>query len=184
MCGYANGTSQRKARSFIQENGLDISHFGTNTKYKTIKKECPVCGIEFETKKGHSKEKQTCGYACSNTYFRSGENHGNWKEVPSNRIYGYRKICFAHHEQRCVICGEERIVSVHHLDENHHNNDPKNLIPLCPTHHLYWHSQYRELIESQILDYVSNKWSERVDSNNRPLVPQTSALASKLLSEK
>lgn len=35
----------------------------------------------------------------------------------------------------CAICGAPR-PQVHHIDEVHSNNDPLNLLPLCPNHHL------------------------------------------------
>ena len=47
------------------------------------------------------------------------------------------------------------MVEVHHLDENHKNNSPSNLIPLCPTHHQYWHSRYKEEIEQIVIDYIT-----------------------------
>jgi hypothetical protein len=36
---------------------------------------------------------------------------------------------------RCAVGGEER-PQLHHIDENPSNNDPLNLIPLCPNCHL------------------------------------------------
>jgi hypothetical protein len=36
---------------------------------------------------------------------------------------------------RCAICGADN-PHLHHLDENPENNDPLNLLPLCPNHHL------------------------------------------------
>jgi hypothetical protein len=36
---------------------------------------------------------------------------------------------------RCALCGEAR-PHLHHLDEDPSNNDPQNLIPLCPNCHL------------------------------------------------
>ena len=36
---------------------------------------------------------------------------------------------------RCAVCGVDR-PQVHHIDENPSNNDPLNLIPLCPNCHL------------------------------------------------
>lgn len=36
---------------------------------------------------------------------------------------------------RCSICGGDR-PQVHHIDENPSNNDPLNLLPLCPNCHL------------------------------------------------
>ena len=36
---------------------------------------------------------------------------------------------------RCAVCGADG-PQVHHIDEDHSNNDPANLLPLCPNHHL------------------------------------------------
>lgn len=52
----------------------------------------------------------------------------------------YRDICFSFHAHECVVCGEAHVVAVHHYDRNPLNNDPENLIPLCPTHHQYCHT--------------------------------------------
>jgi hypothetical protein len=35
----------------------------------------------------------------------------------------------------CSICGKPR-PQLHHIDEDSANNDPLNLLPLCPNHHL------------------------------------------------
>lgn len=101
-------------------------------------KECPVCKII------HTKAGVTCSYSCSNVYFRSGKNNPNWKGT------SYRFICFAAHGKKCVVCGENKIVAVHHLNENHNDNAPENLIPLCPTHHQYMHSRYKKEIQKYI----------------------------------
>lgn len=66
----------------------------------------------------------------------------------------YRNRCFEHHEPKCAICGESRIVEVHHIDHNRENDSPINLIPLCPNcHRLYHNKDYRESILEQILNY-------------------------------
>ena len=112
-------------------------------------KDCPVCG------KKHTKGGVTCSYGCSNTLFRSGEKHPNWKQD------SYRSTCFLFHKKECVVCGEINIVEVHHQDGNKKNNNPINLIPLCPTHHQYWHSKFRSLIENQVIGYIEkNKFLE------------------------
>lgn len=36
---------------------------------------------------------------------------------------------------RCAICGADR-PQIHHIDENPGNNDPGNLLPICPNCHL------------------------------------------------
>jgi len=147
------GGGFNKSKKIIQDNNLDISHFnkGYSKRQKNpkIEKICPVCGKNFETVTwSNKKEKITCSYSCSNTYFRTGKNNGNWSDD------SYRSTCFFYHKKECVICGEDKIVEVHHMDENHMNNKPENLLPLCPTHHQYWHSRYKIEIEEKIYNYI------------------------------
>jgi len=106
---------------------------------------CPVCK-NIKANLGNT----TCSNSCANTYFRSGINNPNYNE---NSPTAYIKICFSYHKKECIICGENKIVEVHHFDENHHNNSPENLVPLCPTHHQYYHSKYRYVVEPRIIEY-------------------------------
>ena len=110
-----------------------------------LKKTCPVCSREFETLK--SENNKTCSYSCSNKLFRTGESNGNWKKD------SYRSTCFLYHEKKCVICDEDKIVEVHHYDENRKNNKPENLIPLCPSHHQYIHSKFKHLVVDKVEKY-------------------------------
>lgn len=126
---------------------------------------CPVCETPIKTYKRTS----TCSYACSNKLYRSGPNNGNWNEE------NYQTTCFYHHKKECVVCGESNIVTVHHLDENHNNNSPENLIPLCPTHHQYWHSRYKHMVEQKVLDYIK-EWSTMRDLNSRSPGPKPGGL--------
>ena len=109
---------------------------------------CPVCDEPIK----NYRTATTCSYGCSNTLFRSGENNPNWKDDGDR---GYRFVCFKYHKKECIVCGEDKIVAVHHFDENKSNNKPENLMPLCPTHHVYWHSGYRPEIEEKVLAYRS-----------------------------
>ena len=157
-----NGSVLRGIEMLIKKYSLDISHFdnGYSRKciYDRITRECPVCGIMFETQDGGRSEKKTCGYACSNTHFRSGRNNGQCKNGNGNSgDSSYRFICFEHHEKRCIICSEDIIVAVHHYDGNHENNDPKNLVPMCPTHHQYWHSKHKHLVEEKVIAFVESQ---------------------------
>lgn len=156
LYGYYNGSTQKKFNKFVIENNININHLRSKPlKYELIKKICPVCEREFETKLGHRNEKITCSYSCSNTYFRSGEKNPNWKQER------YRTTCFEYHKKECIICGENKIVEVHHYDENKKNNSPNNLIPLCPTHHQYVHSQYKNEVLHKIKKY-KQKFDETV----------------------
>jgi hypothetical protein len=156
--GYDNGTSRRKFNKLINEKNINISHLiKREFKYERIIKECPVCESKFETMKGHKSEKITCSYSCSNTYFRSGNNNPNYKgELRVNYEVEYRRICFEYHKKECIICGENKIVSVHHYDKNHFNDLIDNLIPLCPTHHQYVHSRFKDEIIDRIDEYRNN----------------------------
>lgn len=150
-----NGSGLRKVNNLIEN--LDTSHFGTknrNSKWKIIEKRCPICSNNFTTHENHPKEKTTCSYACSNTFFRTGSSNGmyNTGDIKSPRMY--RRICFENHNIECIICGEDKIVEVHHADENKDNGSPENLVPLCPTHHQYYHSKYRYLVEDKIKEYI------------------------------
>lgn len=109
-------------------------------------KECPVC------KKMFSKKAKTCSYACSNTFFRSGENNPNWKESK------YQTTCFVHHGKKCLVCGETKIVAAHHVNKNNKDNRPENLVPLCPTHHQYVHSRYSDEVQPIIDEYLKQKY--------------------------
>jgi len=162
--GYDNGRTRKKFLSIVEEQNLDITHLRSKPLlYERVIKECPVCGKEFEDLVGHPRQKTTCSYSCSNTHFRSGENNPNYKEIKDVRSSNkYRRICFEQHKPECIICGENKIVSVHHYDENHENNSIENLIPLCPTHHQYVHSRYKD----EVIETINKYREEFISKNN------------------
>jgi hypothetical protein len=155
LYGYYNGKTKKKFMDLVSEKNINISHLRAKAlKYPIVTKTCPVCGKEFQTQIGNKGERTTCSYSCSNTYFRSGENNPNWGNYgDSNEKNGYRRICFEKHKKECIICGESKIVAVHHFDENRNNNNPENLIPLCPTHHQYIHSRYKDEVIDKVIEY-------------------------------
>lgn len=153
-----NGTSRKYIDKMIKELKLNIQILKENhfNKYH-IKKICPVCGKEFYTPTAEKgKNKICCSYSCSNTYFRSGENNGVYKGSNLSGRNSYITICFRHHPHKCCVCGEENIVAVHHYDGNHNNNEISNLIPLCPTHHCYIHSRFKNKIQDKVDEYRNN----------------------------
>lgn len=46
-----------------------------------------------------------------------------------------RDVVLKEFNHRCAVCGADR-PHLHHIDENPANNDPQNIIPLCPNCHL------------------------------------------------
>lgn len=146
FCGEICKTKQNLRKHAA---ACDKNPFVITTKGKT----CPVCEKVFVS------TSTTCSYSCSNTLFRHKQEGGTqYKTDDALAESGrYREICFRYHEAKCIICSEDKIVEVHHLNENHDDNRPQNLVPLCPTHHQYYHSKFRELIEPQILEYVKTR---------------------------
>ena len=128
-----------------------------NPKNKHLWRKCPTCKEKFFP----TKEAQvTCSTSCSNTHFRSAENHGNYKKNAS-----YRITCWRYHEKKCVVCGEKHVVEVHHYDCDGKNNNPRNFIPLCPTHHQYMHSRFKALIIDKVKAY--HKWFKEKWKNQK-----------------
>ena len=136
-----NGVGLKKISTLATEYGVSLDHFSQkagiekfNRKWEVVVKSCPVCGKNFSTSKGHPREKSTCSHACSNTHFAAKRNKPeNWKN--------YRTICFKHWEKKCILCGFDKVVEVHHLDYNNKNNDKNNLVPVCPNHHQMIHTK-------------------------------------------
>ena len=72
----------------------------------------------------------------------------------------YHDVCFRHWGKKCVICGWNISVDVHHVDDNHHNNDEKNLIPLCANHHMMTRmNEHKETIKKQIIKLIEEKFN-------------------------
>jgi hypothetical protein len=156
---FYNGKIGAVINGIIKKYKLNISHFktggGHNIKYKFVEKKCPSCNKLFTTQSGGCNKKITCGHSCSNKFFAS-------KRVPDKNLKHYTTLCFRYHKKQCIICGENKIVAVHHYDENKKNNNPENLIPMCPTHHQYWHSRYKHIIYNKVV-----KYRESFIKNNR-----------------
>ena len=115
-------------------------------------KQCERCGIEFIFE-GRKKTKQFlnakyCSRSCAN-------NRQQWWD---NNATHYRTIAFKHWKQECAICGFDKIVAVHHIDENNKNNKPSNLIPLCPNHHEMVHSKWCKEVAPLIDGIVKEKF--------------------------
>ena len=130
-----------------------------------IKGNCPRCGREnmrmtrgichncyrrfvWQRKKvkckrcGREKPMHALGYCagCYNFVFHlAAVKQANYK-----RWYGLELETYSKITEKCVICGFDKIVDLHHLDQNTENNSELNLIGLCPNHHRMLHNfKYR-----------------------------------------
>lgn len=113
-------------------------------------KVCECCGKEFKWvgREGTNafKKARFCSMPCSKTR----------TEYWSENATRYQTIAFRHHDKKCVVCGFDKIVAVHHFDHNNQNNDPKNLVPLCPNHHhMIHHPTYADEITKIVEEYLA-----------------------------
>lgn len=118
--------------------------FGIEKKHKKI---CAVCSssyiFEGREKTKAFEQSKYCSRSCANSI-------GGASKIAIH----YRTIAKRAHGLICIVCGFDKIVDVHHIDENRKNNDPKNLVCLCPNHHEMYHSKYKIEIEPYIKKFL------------------------------
>lgn len=103
-------------------------------KYEIIK--CDYCGKEFKRLKSLVKDTfNYCSRECGNKHKNQLRlEAGKW----NNSKTSYRIRALKKHPHKCIVCGwdeDDRILEVHHIDENRENNSIDNLCILCPTCH-------------------------------------------------
>lgn len=149
-CGYEWEISPL---SIMPSNTTQHSFIGCQKcKYQEV--ECDYCHKKFNRLKSQlNKDNKTgkvfCSKVCSNRY-------KNERTLKLDDGAAYRRNAFNTYKHECAICGyneDERILEVHHLDENRDNNKIENLVILCPnchkklTLHLY---SFQELMDKYI----------------------------------
>ena len=125
-----------------------------NRRFGPIKehtKTCKCCGKQFiwegrQYTKAFEKAK-FCSRSCAN-------NRQSWWNENATH---YRTIALHHWKEECAICGFDKVVAIHHIDENKQNNNPHNLIPLCPNHHEMVHSKWRNEVQPKIDQLVKER---------------------------
>lgn len=111
-----------------------------------ISKKCAYCGKKVERALSKIKSSKSGLFFCSRKCKEIAQSFvGNIKEIrPSHYkdaeegINQYRKTAFHYYEHKCNNCGwneDERILQVHHKNEDRKDNRKENLIILCPTCH-------------------------------------------------
>jgi hypothetical protein len=115
---------------------------------------CSACCKQFSVKEREklhpTKEKYFCSRICANSIGGKAKA----KKYHPDESATYVAVAWRYHKRQCLVCGEDKVVAVHHYNENHNDNRPENLVPLCPTHHTYMHSRHRNLIDHLVKDYI------------------------------
>ncbi len=96
------------------------------------------------------KERYFCDRRCANS--QGGKVNAN--NIEKSGEMGYRSVAQRNHPKECIVCGFDKVLEVHHVDENHSNNDFNNLVWLCPNHHQMFHSKYKSEIEPYVQNYI------------------------------
>jgi hypothetical protein len=100
----------------------------------------------------------------------SGSKNGNWHGGISYEKYGIaftpelREDIRKSFNQKCFICGKtkaennNRLLPIHHIDYDKHNNSLYNLVPLCSSHHggtnfdrKFWTNELQTMLFAYIL---------------------------------
>lgn len=151
--GYSNnGRNTAAVQVFCRNNNIDISHFTFNGRPRiepTIKT-CLYCGSKFEAIGSRRSTQTTCSHKCANTYYKP-----NKKEETTR--YSYALAARQAGMTSCAICEETNLVDIHHIDHDRNNNNLDNLVPLCPTHHMYLHRGKADLIMDKLIEYLDTR---------------------------
>lgn len=147
----------------ISDNLLKSIEKRMNNKFGNYKKysvKCNNCDIVFDVNEREnlfpSKEKYFCSRKCANSV-------GGKAKKEKYGLTGYISIAKQYYEQKCIVCGFDELVDVHHIDENRNNNELKNLVFLCPNHHYLLHRKNSEKVKKAISEFIENKWGQGVD---------------------
>lgn len=149
-----------KAKLF-KENNAERAKIAADNKFGeliTFRVTCSTCSTKFEVEEREnlfpSKQHYYCSRSCSNSV---GGTAKALKYHP-DEIAHYKAVLLRYHKHKCLVCGFDKIIDAHHVDENHDNNDPKNLVPICSNHHRMFHSRFRSEIEPKITEYIKERW--------------------------
>lgn len=115
---------EHKNKFFQKREEVICSHCGKKFEITPSRKLKSKCNLFFCSKKCKSNEQKIGGKI----------NISNYREGRSV----YRDIAFRTYEPKCEICNYSEfieILQVHHIDENRENNNPDNLMILCPICH-------------------------------------------------
>lgn len=126
----------------------DINHakglcFNCYRKYAWDRKliTCKRCGRE---KPNHAKG--FCAGCYQFTFHLDQNKAWNYQKRHNLDAKTYKEIT-----SKCAICGFDKVIDLHHLDENSKNNIKENLIGLCPNHHKMLHNfEFRQEIFNQL----------------------------------
>ena len=107
---------------------------------------CSTCGAQFYRAPSKIRASKSGHMFCDRLCKEKAQRLGGIPEIqPSHYGEGpvdYRTLAKESLEQKCCRCGYDHyleVLEVHHIDNNHSNNDIANLAWVCPTCHMEIH---------------------------------------------
>jgi len=149
-----NGYYSKLFEKWILKFQCNVDHFYSNKPTKQVCLSCqnPKCEKQFLVK-FVDRDRKFCSLKCANQKVR-----GRALPKQLEDLFGQNKhriICFRYHPRVCVVCKVATPITVHHYDEDHDNDKPENLVPMCANHHILLHSnKYRKTYEPIVDLYV------------------------------
>lgn len=110
-----------------------------------------------------TRNRNFCSNSCAASFNNTAKKIGfsAWRKkhgIIAQKTYS--DVCLEHWEPKCAICGWDLCIEVHHIDRNRMNNEPQNLIPLCPNHHkLTQKREHKAVIDAAVNDLVKQRFS-------------------------
>ena len=140
-CNHSRWCEKNPKRDEWNKGAFAIKVFGD---FKDYEVECAYCQGKFLVKEREKLFPQNKKYFHRPCARKVAAEVMHQKYYAATGKHAYRTQAWKFHKKECIVCGETKIVAVHHYDEDHANKSKENLIPLCPTHHGYVHSKYRD----------------------------------------
>ena len=139
------GTSFLKQKRFIAKNK---SHYCSRkcsfvNKIERVKLNCDLCDAAIERLPNRVQAFNFCNKICKDKAQRidSGDKFKKLRPSHFGTAVGYRTLYQRSYDSlECKICGFDKVVHIHHIDEDKSNNSIENLVALCPNHHAMIHT--------------------------------------------
>ena len=117
-------------------------------------------GKTFEEEYGIERAKDLKAHLSKAHQGKPSESHPNWQGGKSFDPYpidfnkSLKRRILERDGYKCIVCGDDKILHIHHIDYNKKNNKPSNLISLCKSCHAktnfnreYWTEQFQIIIK-------------------------------------
>lgn len=136
--------------TFLYRSNCECPNCGEHSPNNRIEVKCTYCGKIIFRRPCEIKSNQSGKFYCSREC--GNKDKANLMQTQDSKNYRLKAMNKYSHE--CICCGwneDERILEVHHIDENRENNDIENLTILCPTCHRKITLGYYKLVDNQLI---------------------------------